>query len=176
MKRRIVFGFFCALSMVFGSSTMAEECLYIGKTPVCIGMKKKAVINALVEEYDMRAKMEEDGKASEDIWLLRTKEGGLREEMKGIIEFDDGRVSSAYKSWGRFDDADQLFDVLFQILSTSKGTEKERPEISLHEMALQPGSDWKQIKIRFDAKEIEIKRISDRDGSTVVLDENLRKD
>ncbi len=176
MKRAIVFGLFLAALFVFVSSTMAEDCLYVGKTPVCIGMKKKAVINALVAEYDMRAKMEEDGKASEDIWLLRTKSGGLGEEMKGIIEFDDGRVRSAYKSWGRFDDADQLFDVIFQLLSTSKDAEKVRPEIVLNEIALQPGSDWKQIKIKFDAKEIEIKKISDRDGATIVLDENLRKE
>jgi hypothetical protein len=176
MKRGIVLGLILAGSFAFGNHTNADDCVYIGKTPVCIGMKKKAVINALVEEYDMQAKMEEDGKASEDIWLLRTKSGGLGEEMKGIIEFRDGKVRSAYKSWGSFHAADQLFDVVFQLLSKSTEEGKGKPEISLNEIPLNPGSDWKQIKIKFSAKEIEIKKISDRDGATIVLDENLRKE
>jgi len=100
MKRGIVLGLVLAAGFVFCSDTKADDCIYIGETSVCIGMKKKAVLNALVKEVDMQAKMEEDGKASEDIWLLRTKSGGLGEEMKGIIEFHDGRVRSAYKSWG----------------------------------------------------------------------------
>ena len=112
--------------------------------------------------------MEEDGKASEDIWLLRTKSGAMAEQMKGIIEFHDGRVESAYKSWGSFDSADQLFDVVFQLLTKSTEEGKGRPEISLHEIPLKPGADWKQIKIKFSAKEIEIKKISDRDGATIV--------
>jgi len=139
-------------------------------------MKKKAVIQALVKEYEMQARMEEDGKASEDIWILRTKSGGLGEEMKGIIEFQDGKVRSAYKSWGSFQRADQLFDVLFLLLSTAAGEGKDRPEISLHEIPLKPGADWKQIRIRLSAREIEIKKISDRDTATIMLDENLRKE
>ena len=176
MKQGIVLGLVLVVMFVLGSHAKAEDCLHIGNTPVCVGMKKKAVINALVEEYDMQAKMEEDGKASEDIWLLRTKSGGLGEQMKGIIEFDDGRVKSAYKSWGSFDSADQLFDVVFQLLTKSTEEGKGRPEVSLHEIPLKPGADWKQIKIKFSAKEIEIKKISDRDGATIVLDENLRSD
>jgi len=176
MKRGIVLGFVLVTFFVFGNDTNADDCIYIGSTPVCIGMKKKAVVNALVEEYDMQAKMEEDGKASEDIWLLRTKSGGLGANMKGIIEFHDGKVRSAYKSWGSFQSADQLFDVVFQLFSKSTEEGKDRPEISLHEIELKPGSDWKQIKIKFSGKEIEIKKISDRDGATVVLDENLRKE
>ena len=175
MKRTIFLGFVLAALLVFGNETKADECVYIGNTPVCIGMKKKAVLNALVKEYEMQAKMEEDRKASEDIWLLRTKSGGLGEQMKGIIEFHDGKVRSAYKSWGSFDSAQQLFDVLFQLLERSKQEGKERPEISLHEIPLNPDSNWQQIKIKLSAKEIEIKKISDRDGATVVLDENLRK-
>jgi hypothetical protein len=177
MKRGAVLGFVLAGAFVFAGVANAEQCVYIGNTPVCIGMKKKAVVNALVEEYEMQAKMEEDGKQSEDIWLLRTKAGGLGEQMKGIIEFHDGRVRSAYKSWGSFESADQLFDVVFQLLS--KATEegrKDRPEVSLHQIPLKAGSDWKQIKIKFAAKEIEIKKISDRDGATVILDENLREE
>ena len=100
--------------------------------------------------------------------------GALGEQMKGIIEFDDGLVKSAYKSWGSFDSADQLFDVVFQLLTKSTEEGKGRPEISLHEIPLKPGADWKQIKIKFSTKEIEIKKISDRDGATIVLDENLR--
>ena len=176
MKQGIVLGLVLVVMLVLGSHAKAEDCLHIGNTPVCVGMKKKAVINALVEEYDMQAKMEEDGKASEDIWLLRTKSGGLGENMKGIIEFHDGKVRSAYKSWGSFQSADQLFDVIFQLFSKSTEEGKARPEISLHEIELKPGSDWKQIKIKFSGKEIEIKKISDRDGATVVLDENLRKE
>jgi hypothetical protein len=176
MKRAILLGFVLSALFVLGSEAVADECIYIGNTPVCIGMKKKAVINALVEEYEMQAKMEEDGKASEDIWLLRTKSGGLGEEMKGIIEFHNGRVRSAYKSWGSFESADLLFDVVFQLLSKSTEEGKGTPEISLHEIPLKPGSDWKQIKIKFSGKEIEIKKISDRDGATIVLDENLRKE
>ena len=176
MKRAIFLGFVLSILFVIGNETNADECVYIGNTPVCIGMKKKALLNALVKEYDMQAKMEEDGKASEDIWLLRTKSGGLGEQMKGIIEFHDGRVRSAYKSWGSFQAADQLFDVVFQLLSKSAEEGRNRPEISLHEIPLKPGSDWKQIKIKFSAKEIEIKKISDRDGATVVLDENLRQE
>lgn len=176
MKRAIFLGLVLATLFVFVNVTNADECVYIGNTPVCIGMKKKALINALVEEYEMQAKMEEDGKASEDIWLLRTKSGGVGEEMKGIIEFHKGRVRSAYKSWGSFQSADQLFDVVFQLLTKSTEEGKGRPEISLHEIPLKPGADWKQIKIKFSAKEIEIKKISDRDGATVVLDENLRKE
>jgi len=114
MKRAIFLGFVLSILFVIGNETNADECVYIGNTPVCIGMKKKALLNALVKEYDMQAKMEEDGKASEDIWLLRTKSGGLGEQMKGIIEFHDGRVRSAYKSWGSFQAADQLFDVVFR--------------------------------------------------------------
>ena len=174
MRRRIALGLALAVSFVLGNHAKAEDCLHIGNTPVCVGMKKKALINALVEEYDMQAKMEEDGKASEDIWLLRTKSGPLGEQMKGIIEFHDGRVKSAYKSWGSFDSADQLFDVVFQLLMKSSEEGKGRPEISLHELPLKPGADWKQIKIKFSSKEIEIKKISDRDGVTIVLDENLR--
>jgi hypothetical protein len=174
MKRGVVLPIVLAALWVFGEDTNADECIYIGNTPVCIGMKKKDVINALVEEYDMQAKMEEDGKASEDIWLLRTKSGGLGEEMKGIIEFRDGKVRSAYKSWGSFQTADQLFDVVFQLLSKSTEEGKSHPEISIHEIQLKPGSDWKQIKIKLSGKEIEIKKISDRDGATIVLDENLR--
>ena len=165
-----------AVSFVLGNHAKAEDCLHIGNTPVCVGMKKKAVINALVEECDMQAKMEEDGKASEDVWLLRTKSGVLGEQMKGIIEFHDGRVKSAYKSWGSFDSADELFDVIFQLLTKSTEDGKGRPEISLNEIPLKPGADWKQIKIKFSAKEIEIKKITDRDGATIVLDENLRSD
>ena len=176
MKRGIVLGFVLVTFFVFGKDTNAEDCIYIGNTPVCIGMKKKAVINALVEEYDMQEKREDDGKESEDIWLLRTKSGGLGEHMKGIIEFDDGKVRGVYKSWGSFQRADQLFDVIFQLFSKSKEEGKDRPEISLHEIELKPGSDWKQIKIKYSGKEIEIKKISDRDGATVVLDENLRKE
>jgi len=176
MRRGIAIGLALAVSFVFGNHAKAEDCLYIGNTSVCVGMKKKAVINALVEEYDMQAKMEEDGKASEDIWLLRTKSGGLGEQMKGIIEFHDGRVKSAYKSWGSFESADQLFDAIFQLLTKSTEQGKGRPEVSLHEIPLKPGADWKQIKIKFSAKEIEIKKISDRDGATIVLDENLRSD
>ncbi len=176
MKRGIVLGLVLAAGFVFCSDTKADDCIYIGETSVCIGMKKKAVLNALVKEVDMQAKMEEDGKASEDIWLLRTKSGGLGEEMKGIIEFHDGRVRSAYKSWGSFDSADQLFDVVFQLLSKSTEEGKGKPEISLHAIPLKPGSDWKQIKIKFSAKEIEIKKISDRDRATIVLDETLRKE
>jgi hypothetical protein len=176
MKRGIVLGVVLVTFFVFGNDTNADDCIYIGSTPVCIGMKKKAVVNALVEEYDMQAKMEEDGKASEDIWLLRTKSGGLGEHMKGIIEFHEGKVRSAYKSWGSFQSAEQLFDVVFQLFSESTEEGKDRPEISLHEIELKPGSDWKQIKIKFSGKEIEIKKISDRDGATVVLDENLRKE
>ncbi len=176
MRRGIALGLALAVSFVLGNHAKAEDCLHIGNTPVCVGMKKKAVINALVEEYDMQAKMEEDGKASEDIWLLRTKSGGLGEQMKGIIEFHDGRVKSAYKSWGSFDSADQLFDVVFQLLTKSTEDGKGRPEISLHEIPLKPGADWKQIKIKFSAKEIEIRKISDRDGATIVLNENLRSD
>ena len=116
MRRGVALGLALAVSFLLGNLAKAEDCLYIGNTPVCVGMKQKAVINALVEEYDMQAKMEEDGKASEDIWLLRTKSGALGEQMKGIIEFRSGRVKSAYKSWGSFDSADQLFDVLFQLL------------------------------------------------------------
>ena len=67
MKRGIVLLFVLVIVFVFVSDTYADDCIYIGGTPVCIGMKKKAVVNALVKEYDMRAKMEEDGKASEDI-------------------------------------------------------------------------------------------------------------
>jgi hypothetical protein len=176
MKKGIVPGLLLAVSCLIGGEAMADDCIYLGSTPVCIGMKKKAVIDALVEAYDMQAKMEEDSKASEDIWLLRTKSGAVGEEMKGIIEFQEGRVRGAYKSWGSFDSADQLFDVIFQLLSksTSEGG-KARPEISLHEIPLKPGTDWKQIKIRFSAQEIEIKKISDReDGTAVVLDETLR--
>lgn len=176
MRRGIALGLALAVSFVPGNHAKAEDCLHIGNTPVCVGMKKKAVINALVEDYDMQAKMEEDGKASEDIWLLRTKSGGLGEQMKGIIEFHDGRVKSAYKSWGSFDSADQLFDVVFQLLTKSTEDGKGRPEISLHEIPLKPGADWKQIKIKFSAKEIEIRKISDRDGATIVLNENLRSD
>jgi hypothetical protein len=176
MRRGIAIGLALAVSFVLGNHAKAEDCLHIGNTPVCVGMKKKAVINALVEEYDMQAKMEEDGKASEDIWLLRTKSGALGEQMKGIIEFHDGRVKSAYKSWGSFDSADELFDVIFQLLTKSTEDGKGRPEISLHEIPLKPGADWKQIKIKFSAKEIDIKKISDRDGATIVLDENLRSD
>lgn len=176
MRRGIALGLALAVSFVFGNQAKAEDCLHIGNTPVCVGMKKKAVINALVEEYDMQAKMEEDGKASEDIWLLRTKSGGPGDQMKGIIEFHDGRVKSAYKSWGSFDSADQLFDVVFQLLTESTEDGKGRPEISLHEIPLKPGTDWKQIKIKFSAKEIEIRKISDRDGATIVLNENLRSD
>jgi len=176
MKRGIVLGFVLVTFFLYGNDTNADDCVYIGSTPVCIGMKKKAVVNALVEEYDMQAKMEEDGKASEDIWLLRTKSGGLGENMKGIIEFHNGKVRSAYKSWGSFQSADQLFDVVFQLFSKSAEEGKARPEILLHEIELKPGSDWKQIKIKFSGKEIEIKKISDRDGATVVLDENLRKE
>jgi hypothetical protein len=176
MKTGAVLGFVLAGVVGFVGVANAEECIYIGNTPVCIGMKKKAVINALVEEYEMQAKMEEDGKASEDIWLLRTKSGGLGEQMKGIIEFHKGKVRSAYKSWGSFDSADQLFDVIFQLLSKATEEGKDRPEVSLHEIPLKPGSDWKQIKIKYAAKEIEIKKISDRDGATVVLDENLREE
>lgn len=174
MKEEFVLGLVLAVTFVMSGYSEAEDCLHIGNTPVCVGMKKKAVINALVEEYDMQAKMEEDGKASGDIWLLRTKSGGLGEQMKGIIEFHDGRVRSAYKSWGRFDSADQLFDVLFQLLTQSVEEGKGRPEISLHEIPLKPGADWKQIKIKFSGKEIELKKITDRDGATIVLDENLR--
>ena len=176
MKQGIVLGLILVVMFVLGTHAKAEDCLHIGNTPVCVGMKKKAVINALVEEYDMQAKMEEGGKASDDIWLLRTKSGGLGDQMKGIIEFHDGRVKSAYKSWGSFDSADQLFDVVFQLLTKSTEEGKGRPEISLHEIPLKPGADWKQIKIKFSAKEIEIKKISDRDGATIVLDENLRSD
>ncbi len=176
MRRRVVFGLILAIVFVLGNHAKAEDCLDIGNTPVCVGMKKKAVINALVKEYDMQAKMEEDGKASEDIWLLRTKSGGMGEQMKGIIEFHDGRVRSAYKSWGSFDSADQLFDVVFQLLMKSTEEGKGKPEVSLHEIPLKPGTDWKQIKIKFSGKEIEIKKISDRDGATIVLDENLRKE
>jgi hypothetical protein len=176
MKRGIVLGLVLVTFFVFGNDTNADDCIYIGSTPVCVGMKKKAVVNALVEEYDMRAKMEEDGKASEDIWLLRTKTGGLGEHVKGIIEFQNGKVQGAYKSWGSFQSADQLFDVVFELFLKSKEAGKDRPEISLHEIELKPGSDWKQIKIKFSGKEIEIKKISDRDGATVVLDENLRKE
>ncbi len=175
MKRAIVLGFVLSIFFVFCGEAKADECIYIGNAPVCIGMKKKAVLNALVEEYDMQAKMEEDGKASEDIWLLRAKSGGLAEGMRGIIEFRDGRLSSAYKNWGRFDSASELFDVVFQLLSKSTEEGKGRPMISLDEIPLKPGSDWKQIKIKFAAKEIEIKKISDRNGTTVVLDENLRE-
>jgi hypothetical protein len=176
MKTGMVFGWILAVFFVLGSHATAEDCIYIGETAVCIGMKKKAVINALVEEYDMQAKMEENGKASEDIWLLRTKSRGLGDEMKGIIEFHDGRVRSAYKNWGSFDSAGPLFDVLFQLLSKYTEQGKSEPEISLHEIPLKPGSDWKQIKIKFAGKEIEVKKISDRDGATIVLDENLRKE
>ncbi len=176
MKRGIILGLVLAVSLVSGKASRADDCVFIGKTPVCIGMKKKEVINALVKEYDMQAKMEEDGKASEDIWLLRAKSGSLGEEMKGIIEFQDGRVKGAYKSWGRFDSADQLFDVVFQLLSKCTEGGKGRAEVSLHEIPLKPGSDWKQIKVKFSANEIEIKKISDRDGATVVLDENLRQE
>ena len=174
MKRAIFLGCILSSLFLFGNDTNADECVYIGNTPVCIGMKKEALINALVKEYDMQAKMEEDGKASEDIWLLRTRSGSLGEEMKGVIEFHNDRVRSAYKSWGSFQSADQLFDVVFHLLSKSKEEGKVRPEIFLHEIPLKPGSDWKQIKIKFSAKEIEIKKISDRDGATVVLHENLR--
>ncbi len=174
MKRAILLGFVVSVFGVFCHEAMADECIYIGNAPVCIGMKKKVVLNALVKEYDMQAKMEEDGKASEDIWLLRAKSGGMAEGMRGIIEFHDGRLSSAYKNWGRFDSTSQLFDVIFQLLSKSTEDGKGRPEISLSEIPLKPGSDWKQIKIKFAAKEIEIKKISERDGATVVLDENLR--
>jgi hypothetical protein len=176
MKRGIVLGSVLVTFFVFGKDTNAEDCIEVGSTPVCIGMKKKAVINALVEEYDMREKREDDEKESEDIWLLRTKSGGLGEHMKGIIEFHDGKVRGVYKSWGSFQRADQLFDVIFQLFSKSKEEGKDKPEISLHEIELKPGSDWKQIKIKFSGKEIEIKKISDRDGATVVLDENLRKE
>ena len=176
MKRGILLGLVLAVSLVFACVSKAEDCVYIGKTPVCIGMKKKAVINALVEEYEMQAKLEEDGKASQDIWLLRAKSGSLGEEMKGIIEFQDGRVKGAYKSWGRFDAADQLFDVLFQLLSKCTAEGNGRLEVSLHEIPLKPGSDWKQIKLKFSANEIEIKKLSDRDGATIVLDENLRQE
>lgn len=96
--------------------------------------------------------------------------------MKGIIEFRDGRVRNAYKSWGSFQRADQLFDVVFQLLSRSTEEGKNKPEVSLHEISLKPGSDWKQIKIKYASKEIEIKKISDRDKATVVLDENLREE
>ena len=174
MKTRALVLVFLAAVLLSGEDASADECIYIGNTPVCIGMKKKDVINALVEEYDMQAKMEEDGKASEDIWLLRTKSGGLGEEMKGIIEFHDGKVRSAYKSWGSFETADQLFDVIFQLLSKSTEKERSQPEISIHEIPLKPGSDWKQIKIKLSGKEIEIKKISDQDGATIVLDENLK--
>ena len=176
MKRAIFLGFVLSTLFVLGNQTNADDCIYIGNTPVCIGMKKKALIDALVKEYDMQAKMEEDGKASEDIWLLRTKSGGMGEQMKGIIEFHDGRVRSAYKSWGSFLSADQLFDAVFQLLERSQEEGRKRPDISLHEIPLKPGSDWKQIKIKLSAKEIEIKKISDRDGVTVVLDENLRQE
>jgi hypothetical protein len=176
MKRGVVFGLVFPVMFVLGNHAKAEDCLHIGNTPVCVGMKKKAVINALVEEYDMQAKMEGDGKASEDIWLLRAKSGVLGEQMKGIIEFHDGRVKSAYKSWGSFDSADQLFDVVFQLLMKSTEEGKGKPEISLHEIPLKPGADWKQIKIKFSAKEIEIKKITDRDGAVIVLDENLKSD
>jgi len=176
MKRGVVLAFVLASFIGPVCAAEAEECIYIGNTPVCIGMKKKAVINALVEEYELQAKMEEDGKSSEDIWLLRTKTGELGEQMKGIIEFHDGKVRSAYKSWGSFRRADQLFDVVFQLLSRSTEGGKNRPEVSLHEIPLKPGSDWKQIKIKYASKEIEIKKISDRDGATVVLDENLRQE
>jgi hypothetical protein len=176
MRRGLVLGLVLAGSILLGRHAGAEDCLHIGNTPVCVGMKKKAVLNALVEEYDMQAKMEEDGKASEDIWLLRSKSGGLGEQMKGIIEFHDGRVRSAYKSWGSFDSAGELFDVVFQLLAKSMEEGKGAPEVSLHEIPLKPGADWKQIKIKLSAKEIEIKKISDRDGTTIVLDENLRTD
>ncbi len=174
MKRGILPGLFLAVSCLFGGEAMADDCVYLGKTPVCLGMKKKAVIDALVEAYDMQAKMQEDSKASQDIWLLRTKSGAVAEEMKGIIEFRDGRVRSAYKSWGSFASADQLFDVIFQLLSKSTSEGEAGPEISLHEVPLKPGTDWKQIKIKYSAHEIEIKKISGRDGTTIVLDENLR--
>lgn len=176
MKRGIVLCFVLAGFFAPARAANAEDCIYIGNTPVCIGMKKKAVINALIEEYELQAKMEENGKASEDIWLLRTKTGGLGDEMKGIIEFRDGRVRSAYKSWGSFHRADQLFDVVFQLLSKSTEEGKSRPEVSLNEILLKPGSDWKQIKIKYAAKEIEIKKISDGDKATVVLDENLKEE
>ena len=77
MKRGIILGLILAVSFASGNASGAEDCVFIGKTPVCIGMKKKEVVNALVTEYDMQAKMEEDGKASEDIWLLRAKSGSL---------------------------------------------------------------------------------------------------
>ncbi len=175
MKRGILAGIVLVVSGMFGLEAVADDCLYIGGTPVCIGMKKDAVIRALVKEYDMKSKVEQDGKASQDIWLLRSRSPELGEEMKGIIEFDRGRVKGAYKSWGSFESAEQLFDVVFHLLAEMTKEGDRRPTITVHEIPLKPGADWKQIKIGFPAKEIEIKKVTDRDGSVVILDESLKR-
>lgn len=151
----------CLLGLLILTTVQAQQSMLIGGVSVKLGMKKE---EALAQYRSPRFEIID---LQNDTWMIaHARDGQAKIESIGILQFDEGRLFSAQRTWAQSEgsDAIKLIDLLFTALQTQTGNEPRLAHIHTQKMD-QPGLFNKSIDISIDQRWF---RISSTTGDNVV--------